>query len=41
MIEGNDYQRRVRCGKTKFRQLDNPLMLRKKVPDSASWFSHI
>jgi len=31
MIEGDDYQRRVRCGKTKFRQLDNLLIRRQKM----------
>ena len=41
MIEGDDRQRRVRFGNTKFRQVDNLLILRKKMPDSASWFSHI
>jgi len=41
MIVGADDQRRVRCGKTNFRQVDNRLILCQEMPGSAHWFSQI
>jgi len=42
MIEGDDLRRRVRLGKTKFRQLDNLLNLPAKYPRFGKLvFSHL
>jgi hypothetical protein len=42
MIEGVDHKRRVRFGKTKFRQLDNLLNLPQKMPNSGELvFPHL